>query len=223
MVDYHGMYKPSGIQRTFPNIINFEGVKGLENVKWGVTNHPGYDVSIPFIRMLSGPMDYTPGAMRNSSKANFRPVNGNPMSQGTRCHQLAMYTIFEAPLQMLADNPTIYTKEQESTDFITSIPTTFNETVALDGKVGEFVAIARRKGTTWYTGAMSNWDARALSIDLSFLGDGDYQATIFEDGVNADKDATDYKRTVVNVTSKDKLPVKLAPGGGWAARFEKVN
>jgi alpha-glucosidase len=223
MVDYHGMYKPSGIQRTFPNIINFEGVKGLENVKWGVTNHPGYDVSIPFIRMLSGPMDYTPGAMRNSSKANFRPVNGNPMSQGTRCHQLAMYTIFEAPLQMLADNPTIYTKEQESTDFITSVPTTFNETLALDGKVGEFVAIARRKGTTWYTGAMSNWDARELNIDLAFLGDGDYKATIFEDGVNADKDATDYKRTVVNVTSKDKLPVKLAPGGGWAARFEKVN
>jgi alpha-glucosidase len=223
IVDYHGMYKPSGIQRTFPNIVNFEGVKGLENVKWGVTNHPGYDVSIPFIRMLSGPMDYTPGAMRNATKANFRPVNGNPMSQGTRCHQLAMYTIFEAPLQMMADNPTIYTREQESTDFIAAVPTTFNETVALDGKVGEYVAIARRKGTTWYAGAMSNWDARDLNIDLAFLGDGNYKAIVFEDGVNADKDATDYKHTVINVTAKDKLSVKLAPGGGWAARFERIN
>ncbi len=223
IVDYHGMYKPSGIQRTFPNIVNFEGVKGLENVKWGVTNHPGYDVSIPFIRMLSGPMDYTPGAMRNSTKANFRPINGNPMSQGTRSHQLAMYTIFEAPLQMMADNPTIYTKEQESTDFIAAVPTTFNQTVALDGKVGEYVAIARRKGTTWYAGAMTNWNTRELSIDLSFLGEGTYKAIVFEDGVNADKDATDYKRTAINVTSKDKLPVKMAPGGGWAARFEKVN
>ncbi|WP_205589817.1 glycoside hydrolase family 97 protein [Mucilaginibacter celer] len=191
IVDYHGMYKPSGIQRTFPNILNFEGVKGLENVKWGVKDHPGYDVSIPFIRMLSGPMDYTPGAMRNASKANFRPVNGNPMSQGTRCHQLAMYTIFEAPLQMMADNPTAYQKEQESTDFIAAVPTTFDETVALSGKVGEHVAIARRKGSTWHIGAMTNWDARELTIDFSFLGEGTYKAVIFEDGVNADRDGTD--------------------------------
>ncbi|WP_244228797.1 glycoside hydrolase family 97 protein [Mucilaginibacter endophyticus] len=223
IVDYHGMYKPSGIQRTFPNILNFEGVKGLENVKWGVKDHPVYDVSIPFIRMLSGPMDYTPGAMRNASKANFRPVNGNPMSQGTRCHQLAMYTIFEAPLQMMADNPTAYQKEQESTDFIAAVPTTFDETVALSGKVGEYVAIARRKGSTWHIGAMTNWDARELAIDLSFLGEGTYKAVIFEDGINADKDGTDYKRTVVNLTSKDKLNIKLASGGGWAARLEKVN
>lgn len=223
IVDYHGMYKPSGIQRTFPNILNFEGVKGLENVKWGVKDHPGYDVSIPFIRMLSGPMDYTPGAMRNASKTNFRPVNGNPMSQGTRCHQLAMYTIFEAPLQMMADNPTAYQKEQESTDFIAAVPTTFDETVALAGKVGEYVAITRRKGSTWHIGVMTNWDARDLTIDLSFLGEGTYKAVIFEDGVNADRDGTDYKRTVVNLTSKDKLNIKLASGGGWAARLEKVN
>jgi alpha-glucosidase len=223
MMDYHGMYKPSGIQRTWPNVINCEGVKGLENMKWGTDNQPGYDVSIPFIRMLSGPMDYTPGAMRNASKDAFRPVNSNPMSQGTRCHQLAMYTIFEAPLQMLSDNPTIYKKEQESTDFIAAVPTIFDETVALDGKVGEFVSIARRKGNTWYTGAMTNWSAREIAVDLSFLGDGNYRAIIFEDGVNADRDATDYTRKVINVTSKEKLTVKLAPGGGWAARFEKIN
>ena len=221
LVDYHGMYKPSGIQRTWPNIINCEGVKGLENMKWGVDNQPGYDVSIPFIRMMSGPMDYTPGGMRNAAKSAFRPVNSNPMTQGTRCHQLAMYAIFEAPLQMLADNPTIYQREQESTDFIAAIPTTFDATVALDGKVGDFISMARKKGTTWYAGAMTNWNAREITVDLSFLGDGNYKATLFEDGVNADRDGTDYTKKVITVTAKDKLTIKMASGGGWAARFEK--
>jgi alpha-glucosidase len=223
LIDYHGMYKPSGLVTTWPNVINCEGVKGLENMKWGTDNQPGYDVSIPFIRMMSGPMDYTPGAMRNASKSAYRPVNSNPMSQGTRCHQLAMYTIFEAPLQMLSDNPTAYMKEKESTDFIAAIPTTFDETVALDGKVGEYVSIARRKGSTWYLGSMTNWDARQLNIDLSFLPAGNYKATIFQDGVNADRDGTDYTRVVTNVKSKDMLTIKLASGGGWAARIEKVN
>ena len=222
LVDFHGMYKPSGLVRTFPNVINCEGVKGMENVKWGVKDHPVYDVSIPFIRMLAGPMDFTPGAMRNATKSSFRPVNSNPMSQGTRCHQLAMFTIYEAPLQMMADNPTIYMKEQESTDFIAAIPTTFNETVALDGKVGDYISMARRKGTTWYVGAMSNWDDRQLTIDLSFLGEGNYRAIIFQDGINADRDATDYTKRVINVTSKTQLSVALASGGGWAARIEKI-
>jgi len=221
LVDYHGMYKPSGMQRTWPNIINCEGVKGLENMKWGVDNQPGYDVSIPFIRMMSGSMDYTPGGMRNASKEAFRPVDSNPMTQGTRSHQLAMYTIFEAPLQMLSDNPTTYMREQESTDFIAAVPTTFDATVALDGKVGEFVSIARKKGTTWYAGAMTNWTPRDITIDLSFLGDGSYKATIFEDGVNAGRDGTDYTRKVITVTAKDKLSIKMASGGGWTARFEK--
>jgi alpha-glucosidase len=221
MIDYHGMYKPSGIQRTFPNVINCEGVKGLENMKWGTDNQPGYDVSIPFIRMLSGPMDYTPGAMRNASKSAFRPVNSNPMSQGTRSHQLAMYTIFEAPLQMLSDNPTAYMREKESTDFIAAVPTTFDETVAVDGKVGEYVTVARRKGSTWYAGSMTNWSDRKINIDLSFLGEGKYKAIIFEDGINADRDATDYIRKEIAVTAKDHLEIPMASGGGWAARFEK--
>ena len=221
LVDYHGMYKPSGIQRTFPNVINAEGVKGMENMKWGTDNEPGYDVSIPFIRMLAGPMDYTPGAMRNATKSAFRPVNSNPMSQGTRSHQLAMYTIFEAPLQMLSDNPTAYMKEKESTDFIAAVPTTFDETVAVDGKVGEYVTIARRKGSTWYAGSMTNWTDRKINIDLSFLGEGKYKAVIFEDGINADRDATDYIRKEVTVTAKDHLEISMASGGGWAARFEK--
>jgi alpha-glucosidase len=169
--------------------------------------------------MMAGAMDYTPGAMRNSNKPNFRPINSMPMSQGTRCHQMAMYTVFEAPLGMLSDNPTAYQKEQECTDFIAKVPTVFDETVALDGKVGEYVALARRKGDTWYVGAMTNWNARDLTIDFSFLGDGSYEAEVFQDGVNADRDATDYKREVLTVTKNTKQTVLFAPGGGWTARI----
>ena len=222
LVDYHGVFKPTGLQRTYPNVIGYEGVKGLENYKWAVEDQPRYAVSIPYIRMVAGPMDYTPGAMRNAVRANFRPINDNPMSQGTRCNQLAMYVVFEAPLQMLADNPTTYMKEQECTDFITRVPTTFDETVPLDGKVGEYVALARKKGDTWYVGAMTNWDARNLTLDFSFLGDGVYQATVFKDGVNADRDATDYKREMMRISAGDKLNIQLAPGGGWAARLERT-
>jgi alpha-glucosidase len=221
LVDYHGIYKPTGLQRTYPNVVGQEGVKGMENVKWANEDVPRYDVSIPFIRMLAGPMDYTPGAMRNSNKANFRPVNSAPVSQGTRCHQLAMYPIFEVPLQMLSDNPTIYMKEQECTDFITKVPTTFDETVALDGKVGEYAALARRKGNTWYVGAMTNWNARELTIDFSFLGDGVFEAEVFKDGINADRDATDYKKELLKISSDDKLKIQLSKGGGWAARIKK--
>jgi len=222
LVDYHGVFKPTGLQRTYPNVIGYEGVKGLENYKWAIEDQPRYVVSIPYIRMMAGPMDYTPGAMRNANKSNFRPIGSNPMSQGTRCCQLAMYIVFEAPLQMMADNPTIYMKEQECTDFITSVPTTFDETVALDGKVGEYAALARRKGVTWYVGALSNWTARDLTLDFSFLGEGNYQAIVFKDGMNADRDATDYKKETIKISSIDKLNIHLAPGGGWAARIEKI-
>jgi alpha-glucosidase len=216
-IDYHGMYKPTGIQRTYPNIVNFEGVKGLENAKWTPNDDmPHYETSIPFIRMLAGPMDYTPGAMRNATRADFRPSNSMPMSQGTRCHQLGMYVVFEAPLQMLADNPTAYMKEQESTSFISQIPTTFDETIALDGKVGEYVAIARKKGDTWFVGGLTNWSAREMTIDLSFLDKGTYSAEIFKDGINAEKDATDYKHEIVKVVSTGKLMLHMANGGGFA-------
>lgn len=144
------------------------------------------------------------------------------MSQGTRCQQLAMYVVFEAPLQMLSDNPTIYTKEQECTDFIARVPVTFDETIPLDGKVGEYVALARKKGDTWYVGAMSNWNARDLMLDFSFLGDGAFQAVVFKDGINADRDATDYRMEVIKVSRDSKLNIHLAPGGGWAARIEKL-
>lgn len=222
LVDYHGSFKPTGLQRTYPNVVGYEGVKGLENYKWATENQPRYTVTIPFIRMMAGPMDYTPGAMRNSNRENYRPINDNPMSQGTRCHQLAMYVIHEVPLQMLADNPTIYMKEQECTDFITSVPTVYDETVALDGKVGEYVALARKKGDIWFAGAMTNWTSRELILDFSFLDDGKYKATIFKDGLNADRDGTDYKKEMIIISSGDKLSFQLAPGGGWAARIVKL-
>ncbi len=145
-----------------------------------------------------------------------------PMSQGTRCHQIAMYVVFEAPLQMLADNPTAYKKEQESTSFIAKIPTIFNETIALDGTVGEYISMARRKGNTWFVGAMTNWDERDVTIDFSFLGEGRYEAEIFKDGINANKDATDYKREIIKVSSVSKLAVHLESGGGFAARIYKL-
>jgi alpha-glucosidase len=223
MVDYHGIFKPTGLQRTYPNVIGYEGVKGLENYKWATEDQPRYTVSIPFIRMMAGPMDYTPGSMRNVIKANYRPSNSSPVSQGTRCNQMAMYVVFEAPLQMLADNPTIYMKEQECTDFITKVPTISDETLALDGKVGEYTAIARKKGETWFVGAMTNWTAREITLDFSFLGSGNYQAVVFKDGINADREATDYKKEVIKISASDKLKIQLAPGGGWVARIEKLN
>ena len=227
LLDYHGL-KPSGIQRAYPNILNFEGVKGLENSKWEprvgdgpLHNQPRYDVTIPFLRMLTGPMDYTPGAMENARRDNFFGNNDHPMSQGTRVHQMAMYATFEAPLQMLADSPTKYEREQECTDFIARIPTVYDETVVIDGRMGEYTVVARRKGETWYVAAMTDWTARNLTIDLSFLGEGTYHADIFADGVNAEKEATDYKHTKQDVNAGDKLDVHLASGGGWAAIITK--
>ncbi|MDD4969410.1 MAG: glycoside hydrolase family 97 protein [Paludibacter sp.] len=221
LLDYHGM-KPSGIQKTWPNVLNFEGVKGLENVKWARDNMPPYDVTLPFIRMMSGPMDYTPGAMRNATKENFQASNSMPMSQGTRVHQMAMYMVFEAPLQMLCDNPTIYRKEAECARFIAKTPTIADRTVVLEAKVSEYIVTARSKNDTWYVGALTNWDARSLDVDLSFLPEGQYKTEIFSDGINADRDATDYNREEKIVTNKDKLEIHLANGGGWAARLEKL-
>ena len=227
LLDLHGL-KPYGIQRTYPNILNFEGVKGLENSKWepivgGAPLHdmPRYNVTIPYLRMLAGPMDYTPGAMRNATRTEFRTSNDRPMSMGTRVHQMAMYTVFEAPLQMLADSPSRYQKEQECTDFIAQVPTTFDETVVLAGEVGEYIALARRKGSTWYVAALTNWTARSLDIDLSFLGEGSFKAEIFSDGVNADREATDYRKETRTVSSSDKLEAVLMPGGGWTARITR--
>ena len=223
LLDYHG-YRPTGIQVAWPNILNFEGVKGLENSKWEprvgdgpLHNQPRYDCSIPYLRQLVGPLDYTPGAMNNATRAQFFGNNDHPMSQGTRAHQVAMYIIFDAPLQMLADAPTKYEKEQATLDFISQIPTTFDEVVALDGKLGDYVVLAKRKGTVWYVAAMTDWQARDITIPLNMLTAGSHEALLFADGINADRDATDHRVTKKTFSSTDCLTVHLAPAGGWSA------
>ena len=223
LLDLHG-YRPTGIQVAWPNIVNFEGVKGLENSKWEprvddgpLHDQPRYDVTIPYLRQLVGPLDYTPGAMSNATRAQFFGNNDHPMSQGTRAHQVAMYTLFDAPLQMLADSPSKYMKEQATTDFISQIPTVWDETIALDGQIGEYVVMARRKGTTWYIAAMTNWQPRQLDIRLDMLSMGTHQMEMLADGVNADREATDYLKQNRQVTKGDVLHVKLMPGGGWSA------
>ena len=236
LLDLHGM-RPFGVQFAYPNIVNFEGVKGLENSKWEpragdgpLHDQPRYDVTIPFLRALPGCFDYTPGAMMNAVRSQFFGNNDHPMSQGTRVHQMAMYTIFDAPLQMLADSPTKYMQNQECTDFIAQIPTVYDQVVPLDGKLGEYVVVAKRKGARWYIAAMNNWQARDLTVDLSLLLKMNEtnnkleklngRANIFADGINADREATDYKHTQRQINSDDKLQIHLAPGGGWTAIVE---
>lgn len=224
MLDFHGMYKPAGLERTYPNVLNFEGVNGLEQLKWSPPSLDMvlYDVQIPFIRMISGPMDYTQGAMRNASEGNYYPIYSEPMSQGTRCRQLALYVVFESPINMLCDNPVAYMKEPESLDFIAKIPTVWDESIALNGEVGKFVTIARRKGDDWYIGGITNWDARDMQIDLSFLANGSYQMTLFTDGINAHRKGTDYQRKENRVSSGEKLNIHLAQAGGFALKLEKL-
>ena len=224
LIDLHGTSKPTGLQRTYPNVLNYEGVNGLEQMKWSSEKEfdmVTYDVTIPFIRMIAGPMDYTQGAMRNAARGNHRSVNSEPMSQGTRCRQLATYVIFESPFNMLCDAPSNYRREKECTEFISNIPTIWDETVSLAGKVSEYVAIARRHGNDWYIGALTNWTPRELDLDLSFLGEGDYTLELFKDGINADRAARDYKKEVIPVPTDRKLKIHMAPGGGYAARIQK--
>lgn len=223
MCDFHGAYKPSGLSRMYPNVVNYEGVNGLEQMKWSSLedlDQVTYDVQIPFIRMVAGPMDYTQGAMMNAQKRSYHYSNAEPMSQGTRCRQLAMYVVFESPFNMLCDSPTAYEKETECTDFIAKIPTVWDQTVALDGKVGEYCIIARRSGDVWYVGGMTNWNEREVEIDLSFLGEGNYRVTEFVDGLNANKIARDYRKVESTLDGRTKK-VRMAMGGGFALKIEK--
>lgn len=223
-LDLHGFYKPTGLNRTYPNVINFESVFGMEEVKWSSVQKDmmAYDVMMPYIRMMAGPVDYTPGAMRNASKKNFRDVYYNPMSQGTRCHQLAAYVVHDSPLTMLADNPTVYRKEQECTDFIVSLPNKgIEETRVLQGKLGESIVLARRVGTSWYVGGMTDWTARDITLDFDFLTDGTYEVVLFKDGVNADRQAEDYRKEIFTVTSASKKHIRMASGGGFALSVVK--
>ncbi len=220
IVDFHGAYKPTGLIRTYPNVLTSEGVRGLEWSKWSKDDpNPEHNVTLPFTRMLAGPMDYTPGAMNNATKEQFKPVFNRPMSQGTRCHQLAIYVVYESPLQMLCDSPSNYLQEPECMEFLTKIPTVWDDTKVLDAKVADYVLIARKSGDEWYIGAMTNWTPRDLTVDFSFLDDGNYNIEIYQDGINADRNAVDFRKVVKTVTKNDKLNIHLAPGGGWAARL----
>lgn len=219
VMDFHGTAKPAGLNRTYPNVLNFEGVNGLEQMKWSpdTLNQVLYDVQIPFLRQASGPMDYTQGAMRNATRRQYHPVNDDPMSQGTRAHQMALYMVFDSPLNMLCDSPSSYTDEQECTDFIASVPTVWDETLILDGRLGEYIVTARRKGNKWYIGGITDWTPRDLKIDLSFLPAGT-RLDLFTDGVNAHRNARDYRRRTL--TAPNTLKVHLAPGGGFAMKTE---
>lgn len=223
LLDYHGTCKPFGLQRTYPNVINFEGVNGLEQLKWKAQGYDQvtYDLIFPFIRMLAGPVDYTQGAMRNATQKGYAPNYSEPMSQGTRCRQLAEYVIFESPFNMLCDTPINYMNEQECTDFITSIPTIWDETVALDSKIAQYISMARRSKDTWYIGAMNDWKTRELEIDLSFLPDGKYQMEIFRDGINADRNAADYKKEKKILPDNKRIKIKMYPGGGYTAKISR--
>lgn len=220
IVDFHGAIRPAVMTRTWPNLVNVEGVRGLEQTKWSKYANPEHNVTLPFTRMLLGPMDYTPGAMVNSgAERNFAAIFERPMSLGTRVHQLAMYVVYEAPLQMLADSPSHYLREPEVMTFLKPVPTVWDETKVLAAKFGDYICIARRRGRDWYIGAMTDWTGRTLEIDFSFLPAGRFQMAAFEDGPNAERTGHDYKATTREINKTTKLKISMASGGGWAARI----
>lgn len=219
LIDFHGSYKPDGLGRTYPNALTREGVKGMENSKWERTITPEHNVILPFTRLVAGPMDYTPGAMINIDRENFSPQFTRPASQGTRAHQMALYVVFESPLQMLSDSPSNYMKEQECTDFLVKIPTVWDDLKVIDARVGDYILLVRRSGSDWFVGALTDWDKRQLELDLSFLPEGNYELEIFRDGINADRHAQDYKHLRMSARSGEKIKIDLAPGGGWVARI----
>lgn len=224
IVNYHGGAKPFGLNRTYPNVLNFEGVHGLEQLK--NKNYQcdlvTYDVEMPFIRMVAGILDYTQGAMKNGTKQSYRSIWSEPMSQGTRCHQLAEYIVFESPLNMLCDSPTNYEKEPAYTSFVAQIPTVWKNTIAVNGKIGEYITIARKAKDCWYLGSLNNWDSRSLDVDLSFIGKGKFKATIYKDGVNANRIATDYIREELIIDTTKKFHIELASGGGFVMKIESL-
>ena len=223
ILDLHGIYKPTGINRTYPHIINFESVFGMEEVKWTdiKNNMPLYDVTFPYIRMMAGPVDYTPGAMRNATKADWRAMYYTPASMGTRCHQLAAYIVHDSPFTMLCDAPTNYLNEQECVDFIASLPVEVDSTFIASGELGKYIVTVRKKDVNWYIGGMTNWDERDVQLDFSFLPEGmSYTAVLFKDGVNANKQAEDYRKETIRIDKDSRLTLHLASGGGFAMKLE---
>jgi alpha-glucosidase len=225
LVDFHGAYKPTGMEREYPNIISREGVYGLEQAKWDKTKKigPEHNVTIPFLRMFAGAMDYTPGAMRNATEKDWQPLFSTPMSLGTRCHQMAMYVVYESPLQMLSDSPTNYQKEQECTDFISKVPTIWTETIVKEAKIADCILIARKaENGDWFVGGMTDWTPRTMRLHFDFLDEKTtYEATFFQDGVNATRNANDYKKGTKNFIKNEVININLAAGGGYVMRLVK--
>lgn len=216
LVDFHGAYKPTGWLRTFPNVLTSEGVAGLENHKWGSFVTPKHNVTLPFTRMVAGPMDYTPGAMINFHEKDHKIWFNLPASVGTRCHQLGMYVVYESPLQMLADSPSNYYREPVCMEFLSQVPVVWDETRVLKASVGEYVVVARRHGDTWYIGGMVGEKGQKFEIDLDFIK-GNKTLTYWEDGVNVDMNANDFARRVQKVKQGDKITITMYDGGGYAA------
>lgn len=219
MVNFHGCSKPTGLQKAYPNIINYEAVRGQECSKWDYTANPGHHLLIPFIRMIAGPLDYTPGSMRNRSKETFKPIDpGLPSTQGSRCHELAMFVIFDQPLAMLCDSPTEYMKYPDIMKFLSAVPTVFDDTKILDAKVGEYALIAKKKENKWFIGAMTNWESRTLKLNFSFLPDNKtYTADLYLDAADSGENAENYVFKTIRVTRNTIIDLPLARGGGAAA------
>ncbi len=225
LVDFHGGYKPAGLQRTFPNVITFEGVYGAEQSKVDQSKRigPEHNLLLPFTRMVAGPMDYTPGSVNNRHKNDWYPSYTAPMGMGTRCHNMAMYVIFESPLQMLCDSPSNYLKEKECLGLIASIPTVWRQSIPLEAKVGEYVVMARESADgTWYVAAMTDSSGREFTVNLDFLPEGKYMVEAWQDGINAGKNANDYRVGIFEMENTEKLRLSLCGEGGYIAKIKKL-
>jgi alpha-glucosidase len=221
IIDFHGAYKPAGLRRAFPNLLTREALIEFEFNGWTKHVTPEHDNMLPYIRMVTGPMDYIPFSTRNATKKNWRPVGDFPMSQGTRAHTMALFVVLESPLQMLPDSPSDYYREKECTQFMSEIPTVWDDLKVIHAEIGKCTVITRKNGDNWYIGGVTDWDAREVNISFSFLDDGDYTLEYIEDGPNADTRAIDYKKGSGTVTKNDSITVKMAPGGGWVAKLIK--
>jgi alpha-glucosidase len=218
MIDFHGAYKPDGIERTYPNLMTREGVMGLEYLKWSARVTPVYDCTLPFTRMLAGPMDYTPGGFLNVTREAFVPRSRQPMVMGTRAHTLALFVVFESHLQMVADYPERYRGEKDFA-FLRAVPASWDETHVLSGRPMQFIAVARRSGEEWFLGCLTDWDARDLELPLGFLGDGQWVADVYADAPDASKHPTHTMIDTKDVDHTTTLRLRLAPGGGAAVRI----
>jgi alpha-glucosidase len=221
MVMFHGAFKNAGFERTYPHAITREGVLGSEYNIWSDKATPEHDLLLPFIRMAAGPMDYEPGFYLNANKETFRPLTNLVMSQGTRCHQLAMFVAYDSPLQMFSGNPSDALQEPEYASFMLSLPTTWDNTIVPDARMGDYLIIARQKGDDWYLAGMTDWTAREIEVNLSFLESGNYTASICEDGINAAKYSSDYNMRSEIVDSSKKMTIAMAPGGGFVVKLIK--